>query len=148
MWKNLMEKFEELSGGVLILIFIALLLLIGGIVLSIGSKVQTTVGNTNKILDNYTYMSYDNKYVSGDAAIAAVKLAETPNPTKLQITVITGTTIDTTTQYGYQNDADTSYSGYNITDPSNLAYINAAATFKSSLQKSNNVVTGITFTEQ
>lgn len=149
MWKNLMEKFEDISGGIWILIFISLVCIIGFTGTGLANKVTGKMASTNKIIEGYSYTAFDNKPVSGDSVAAEIQAVETPNPNKLKVTVTTGTgTRATTVSYGYDNEADTTYKGYTITDPADKEFINPYGSFKSTLVKNNGVVIGIDFEQQ
>lgn len=149
MWKNLMEKFEDISGGTWILIIISLICIIGFSVTGLANKVTGKMASTTKIIDNYAYAAFDNKMSSGDSVSAQIQAAESPNPNKLRISVTTGTGASaSTTNYGYDSESDTSYTGYSITDPADDDFINPNGSFKATLVKNNGVVTGINFVQQ
>lgn len=88
----------------------------------------------SKSLTMAKYQQYDNATVSGAQVISCIRNYSS----KLTITVKNGA--GTTKTYNSSNP------DYNITDPSNAAYINPTGEFKSTLViDDNDSVTGITF---
>ena len=145
-----MEIFGKKIDGAFIIIAV---LVIAGVtwgivsmVLGMMSKGSEMIAAQAGVLDNYQYQAYDNKYVSGDTVVAAIKLIQTPAPNKLKILVKTMGDM-AGASYGFDN-ASANYKPYLVTDPSSVDFINPTATFQGTLVKTNGVINEIDFTQQ
>ncbi|WP_202707671.1 hypothetical protein [Sporosalibacterium faouarense] len=139
-------KVDKGVGLLVTLAITGVVLIIVGIILNMLFDGQSKLGSYAKTIDSYDYIGYDDKYVSGDSVISAIKNAKNPSPNKLTVTVTT--LAGSSTSYGYDDEADTTYAGYSESDPGDTDFINPNGTFKASLVKNNDVVTGIRFQQE
>lgn len=140
---------KKIDGGLIFLLIMVLATLVIGIgSYAIGMISQGTgmIATQQNQINAYQYSIYDNELVSGDTVITAIKNAEIPNPVKLSINVETKDGGDA--DYGYDDESDTTYSGYNVTDPADKDFINPTGSFKGELVKKNGVVVGVNFDQQ
>lgn len=144
--KEFLEKVSDAIGGTAVMALLGFLLFVAGLAIGTVSNISASLGAKVQVTENMKYKSLDNTYVYGERVIAEIEEARTPAPNKISIRVTTSA--GDTTVYGYDDDDDTSYTGYNVTDPAASDFINPSGTFRSTLTRNNGVVTGITFTQE
>lgn len=136
------------------------------IVSGMGQTVITIIitGLIATVIGGMTYLSlkgngfvsnmYDSEYdayrgttVYGDSVIRAIESAEVPtNKTRILITVVNDS--DTST-YGFDDQGDSSYTGYdNTLTAADDDWISSSNVYSSEVTESNGKVVAITFTEQ
>lgn len=141
------KKIITIAGIVFALIFVVLLAVMMGTITTKANSANSKLVDTLEMTDNTSLSIYDGKIVKGESVISAIQNVKSiGGGMKLQINVKTKGT-DKTESYGYVGGSET-ITEYKITNPEDPKYINSSANFQSELAKnSNDVVTGINFTQ-
>lgn len=147
------KKIITIAEIVFALIFVVILALFMSTITNKGNSANTKLVDTLEMTDNTSLNSYDGSEMKGEAVINAIKNVKSIGG-DLKLKVVVKTKMNTSgAEYGFTATSATEPVAYDGTaaskDSGHNDYINPSALFSSELVKnSNNVVTGITFTQQ
>ena len=147
------KKIITIAGIVFALIFVVILAVMMGTITNKANNANTKLVDTLEMTDNTSLDTYaDGSIVKGESVISCIKNVKSVGGNlKLSIKVNTlanGSVEDKKKTYGYVDSSNTIKS-YNVTDSTDVNYINPSASFRVEQQTNDNdVITGLTFTQQ
>jgi len=148
--KVVAERGTDFGTSAILIGLFALVLVIGGVAMTFGGNITSSFEKMFADVADSKYAPYENgSNHQGTSVIAMIENAEVPDPLKLEIVVRTTRNIaaSTSTSYGYDNQSDTSYASYSVTDPDSADYIRPAGIFTVTQQTSNGEIIGFTFSQ-
>lgn len=136
------EHGSSLIKGALGIAVLIVVIGIGFIALDTGEYVTGEVSQAQGRVMDAKYTTFESGIKSGDVVVRAIENSK-HNEDMITVTVIT--LKNNTTIYGY---GTSTYKGYTPPSTGDVSYINPGGSFESSVQRSNDAVTGITFTQK